>query len=447
MNIPWADDEDDKRRQAEMYYTGDDGETVDISLVSISPDPKQVLEKTPPRIVLGELTRQFLLVEREERMRARAPPSKKAEFAKSGPSPTKLKAISMLKQSTGFLARSPGLSAKLGRYERGDIGESFKKRKDYTMGSLEAVQGVVDAPAEESSLAPSIASVETNIDDASISVITKATGAVDSGGGDSVVAKKATSYTNNIGGTGYAEVMRAPHARDLIFASPVKALQMAAQDEERAEEEAKKRRKEEEDKKRRRKRREQERENEERRRANETAVQKVLSPKNLPLSRRIGPTLDQCLRNNDLVYRPDDVKQREFEEILEHIHYKKRQIDATEETKGNEGDSDQNMSMKELGQGAENSAPKADHLGDLGDLLMSEKLYSSYKNTLPREKIESIYKDIADEAAEERAIQRAEEEKRQEAMELLINEAPAYSEPCEWEDKEEEEVRESKDQP
>ena len=104
MNIPWADDEDDKRRQAEMYYTGDDGETVDISLVSISPDPKQVLEKTPPRIVLGELTRQFLLVEREERMRARAPPSKKAEFAKSGPSPTKLKAISMLKQSTGFLA-------------------------------------------------------------------------------------------------------------------------------------------------------------------------------------------------------------------------------------------------------------------------------------------------------------------------------------------------------
>ena len=178
-----------------------------------------------------------------------------------------------------------------------------------------------------------------------------------------------------------------------------------------------------------------------------TAVQKVLSPKNLPLSRRIGPTLDQCLRNNDLVYRPDDVKQREFEEILEHIHYKKRQIDATEETKGNEGDSDQNMSIKELGPGAENSAPKADHLGDLGDLLMSEKLYSSYKNTLPREKIESIYKDIADEAAEERAIQRAEEEKRQEAMELLINEAPAYSEPCEWEDKEEEEVRESKDQP
>ena len=71
------------------------------------------------------------------------------------------------------------------------------------MGSLEAVQGVVDAPAEESSLAPSIASVETNIDDASISVITKATGAVDSGGGDSAVAKKATSYTNNIGGTGY----------------------------------------------------------------------------------------------------------------------------------------------------------------------------------------------------------------------------------------------------
>ena len=42
-----------------------------------------------------------LLVE-EDRIRARAPPSKKAEFIRGGPSPTKLKAISMLRKTTSF---------------------------------------------------------------------------------------------------------------------------------------------------------------------------------------------------------------------------------------------------------------------------------------------------------------------------------------------------------
>ncbi len=434
--LPWDDDEDDMRREAEKYFTGDDGETVDISVVSQSPDPQAILEKTPPRIVLGDLTRQFLLVEREEKMRARAPPSKKAEFARSGPSPTKLKAISMLKQSTGFLARSPGLPAKLGRYEQGDIDEALKKRKDYTMGALSAIKGVEDAPAEESSMAPSISSVETNIDEASISVITKATGVVSAAtAGGSPGAKNTTTATTAVTSNKaeYVEVVRAPHVRELVFASPIKALQIAAADEERAEEEATKRRKDEDDKKKKRLKRQKELEKEMRRKATESAVQKVLSPKNLPLSRKLGPALDSCLRDVELIYRPDEDKQKEFEATLEKIHYERRHVDAAKEKTKEEEEERRKKRHEEEG---EDAAPTGDNFGDLEDLLMPGKLYTSYKNTLPSENIESIYENLVDGEAKRREEQAAAEEIRRQAKEQIILEAPDYTEANEWSDEE-----------
>lgn len=121
-------------------------------------DPKSVLERSPPRIVLGDLTRQLMLVEKEERVRSRSPPSKLAEYISDGPTPTKMKAIQMLYDTTSYLARSNSLSAKLAKYERGDQSDiTGFKRPDYTLGALKE-EKINDAPVEESSLAPSIIS-------------------------------------------------------------------------------------------------------------------------------------------------------------------------------------------------------------------------------------------------------------------------------------------------
>ena len=219
---------------------------------------------------------------------------------------------------------------------------------------------------------------------------------------------------------------------------------LAAQDEERAEEEAKRRRKDEEDKRTRKKRRQLEQEREARRRATETDVQKMLSPKNLPLGKRIGPTLDQCLQNEEMVYRPDEAKQREFEETLEKIHYHRKHIDVREQKKKEEAEGDGDDAQKELdlqnkqldseGEGGDTTR---ENLKDLKDLLMPDKLYSSYKNTLPRNNIEATYESVVNEAAKRRIDQAAEEERRRKSTEQLIHEAPAYTEPNEWEDDEE----------
>ena len=146
------------------------------------------------------------------------------------------------------------------------------------MGALNSIRGINDAPAEESEYAPSIASVETNIDEASASVMSKAnnimmestmTGARNN-------ASSASKGKYNL--SGEPEVVAAPETKELIFASPIKALQKAAamkrKQRRKIEGNEKTKRKEE-----RRAICERKRIEEEMRKANESLVQKALSPK------------------------------------------------------------------------------------------------------------------------------------------------------------------------
>ena len=211
-------------------------------------------------------------------------------------------------------------------------------------------------------------------------------------------------------------------------ASPIKALQIAAADEERAEEEATKRQ--DEDDKKKRLKRQKELEKEMCRKATESAVQKVLSPKNLPLV--ASSPVDSCLRDAELIYRPDEDKQKEFEATLEKIHYERRHVDAAKE-KTKEEEEEGN---KRYGEEGEDAVPTGDNFGDLEDLLMPGKLYTSHKNTLPSENIESSMKTLwMGKPSEERSRQPP---KRfaAEAKEQIILEAPDYTEANEWSDEE-----------
>lgn len=447
----WVDDEISVREEREKFFVTDDGESVDISEVSIKADPQAVLERSPPRIVLGGLTRQLLLVEKEDRMRARAPPSQKAGFVRGGPSPTKLKAISMLKKTTSFLARSDTISAKLGRHEEGDIDEKFLKRKDHTMGALSAIKGIQDAPAEESEYAPSIASVATNLDEASTSVLSKANyaikrshmvGAKNSG----TVSDVKTTPTKRVDASynGEPEVILAPDTRNLIFASPIKALQKAAADEEKVEEENRKRRKEEDERKRRHAIRERRRKEDDIRKANESDIQRALSPKNLSLGRRIGPIISQCLNDESMVYRPTDVKVDELQSMVDKIHLERRNASietlspAKESKEGSVASDNNNNFDGDEGESA---------LASISSLLMPSNLYNSYKSSLDVQIIDNIYNIVAQDRDKERqAKMKIEKEKELAIQKKIIDEIPEYSTPNEWEedaeDEEEEEVPE-----
>lgn len=442
----WVDDENSAREEREKFFITDDGESVDISEVSIKPDPQAILERAPPRIVLGGLTRQLLLVEKEDRMRTRAPPSTKAKFARSGPSPTKLKAIAMIKNTTSFLQRADTIAAKVGRHEEGDVDEKFLHRKDHTMGALSAIKGIQDAPTEKSEYAPSIASIETNLDETSASVLSKAQKAVQHSQPAAVVGKHSTADTKAASSkskkvessyiSGEPEVVLAPNTRELIFASPIKALQKAAADEEKAEEEIRKKRKEDEDRKRRRAIYERRRKEDELRKANESDIQKALSPKNLSLSRRIGPVISQCLNDDTLVYRPSDAKIEELETMVEKIHIERRSASIEElapsreyknNVTGSHSDEDESKEAKDE-QVGENSA-----LAAISSLLMPKDLYVSYKSALDDTIIDNIYNTLAQEREKDRKKQREMERKRQAALaRKIIDEAPAYSKPNEW---------------
>ena len=53
----------------------------------------QVLDRNPGQVVLGDLTRQLLLVERENKVRARLPRSKRQMMDRQGPSQNKVRAV------------------------------------------------------------------------------------------------------------------------------------------------------------------------------------------------------------------------------------------------------------------------------------------------------------------------------------------------------------------
>jgi len=92
-----------------------------------------VLTRSPPKIILGELTRQLLLVELEEKIRANSPPSMRT-LARE-PTPAAIKAAEMLATKDSFFTKSNSFAAKLYRHEHGGS-HTWQGRTDYTLGAL-----------------------------------------------------------------------------------------------------------------------------------------------------------------------------------------------------------------------------------------------------------------------------------------------------------------------
>ena len=264
--------------------------------------------------------------------------------------------------------------------------------------------------------------------------------------------KTASSKSTRVEGSyfsGEPEVVLAPNTRELIFASPIKALQKAAADEEKAEEEGRKKRKEEEERKRRRAMHERKRREDELRKANESDIQKALSPKNLSLSRRIGPVISQCLNDDTLVYRPSEAKINELESMVEKIHLERRSLSIEQlapsrmEQKGADStgsqdgiDDDAEARSKEA---KDEQVDEKSALAAISSLLMPKELYVSYKSALDDTIIDNIYNTLTLEQEKERLAQREVEKKKEDALaRKIVDEAPMYTKPNDWAEEEDE---------
>jgi hypothetical protein len=144
-------------------HTGDkfvkDTDTLDSSLYSIAADIRAPLDRRPPLIVLGDLTRQLVMVEKEDMMKSKLPQSKRAEMEHVGASSTKEKANAMLANATSYIATANTLSAKLARHElavkEALDGGVVNGRIDYTRGALNDIENT-GAKVEHTHTAPSI---------------------------------------------------------------------------------------------------------------------------------------------------------------------------------------------------------------------------------------------------------------------------------------------------
>ena len=141
--------------------------TVASTVVSGVANPWASTDRRSPLISLGELTRQMVLVEQEDAMRARLPLTKRTQIESSGPSALKMRAENMLREATSYITTSNTLSAKLARHER-TVKEALdggivNGRVDYTKGALNAIENV-GARAEQTHPAPSV----TGSDNASV---------------------------------------------------------------------------------------------------------------------------------------------------------------------------------------------------------------------------------------------------------------------------------------
>ena len=155
------------------YVKTDEGDflkensTVDGTVVSAVSNPWAATDRRPPMVMLGELTRQIVLVEKEDAMHARLPPRKREQLERGGVSPLKTKVQNMLAAATSYLTTSNTLSAKLARHER-SVKEALdggivNGRIDYTKGALNGIDNV-GARAELTQPAPSV----TGSDNASV---------------------------------------------------------------------------------------------------------------------------------------------------------------------------------------------------------------------------------------------------------------------------------------
>jgi hypothetical protein len=183
-------------------------DTLASTVITTVSDPRVALDRRPPVIVLGNLTRQFILVEKESAMMSRCPPSKRAQFESNGPSALKIKANAMLAEATSYAALSNTLSAKLARHEQAvkvalDSG-IVNGRIDYTKGALVDIDNA-GAPAEQTQGAPSI----TGSDNASV--------------GTSLLSSKQL-FDDNPGET------QALATTSIAFASPLKKLIIVSKD-------------------------------------------------------------------------------------------------------------------------------------------------------------------------------------------------------------------------
>jgi len=78
-------------------------------------DPTVSVGRSTPRIILGEITRQGLLVEQEERVRSKSPSSSRKKLMSAGPSESQLQLERMQKFRHSFEFTSPELAAKMAR--------------------------------------------------------------------------------------------------------------------------------------------------------------------------------------------------------------------------------------------------------------------------------------------------------------------------------------------
>ncbi len=184
-----------------------DTETVDSTMYSVVSDPRAASDRRPPLIVLGDLTRQLVMVDQENKMNSRLPPSKRAELERRGPSATQKKADSLIANATSYIATANTLSAKLARHEltvkEALDGGVVNGRIDYTRGALNEIENS-GAKAEHTHPAPSI----TGSDQGSV--------------GTSLLSSK-QMLDDNPGETVLS-------ATDIAIASPAKKLIMVSKD-------------------------------------------------------------------------------------------------------------------------------------------------------------------------------------------------------------------------
>jgi len=338
--------------------------TVASTVVSAVPDPWAATDRRAPLISLGELTRQKVLVEQEDTMRARLPLSKRAEIELQGPSVRKIRAANMLAEATSYITTANTLSAKLARHER-SVQEALdggivNGRIDYTKGALNNIENV-GARAEQTQPAPSV----TGSDNASV--------------GTSLLSSKLMHDDDHedikLGVT------------DIAIASPAKSLLLVSKDILNGEESNKGEKLSEEDKakqtaiadnlkvaklekirriehmeKRRLIRDEYE---------NLSPIKKTFSRRKLPLSSPIKPQITQWLQNPSIVYH----RHKEPEFLALALERKREDMLAVP-----------GMERKD----------KAIRFEDVNDLLMSEesKQELQQREDLSEEKVNAIFADM-----------------------------------------------------
>jgi len=180
-----------------------DHDTVASSHCEPIDNPWATTDRRVQHIILGDLTRQEVLVAQEDKMNSRLPPSKQEEIRRRGPSQTKLKAESMLANATSYISTSNTLSAKMARHDiavkEALDGGVVNGRIDYTRGALNDINNL-GAKAEHTHPAPSVSGSDQG------SVVT------------SLLSSKQMMEEN------FAEV--ALGVTDVAYASPVKKLLM-----------------------------------------------------------------------------------------------------------------------------------------------------------------------------------------------------------------------------